>query len=98
MLAKIWRSFVAMRPVANSPPYTILGLCYKRADDQYARVVCRDGVVKGVVWVVAEVVETAGDTADAAGRGGGIGIGAEDHVRSAEDFEAVGMRMSGGVS
>ena len=47
----------------------------------------------GVVWEVAEVVETAGNTSGTGAREvGGIRVGAEDHVRSAEDFDAVGMR------
>ena len=51
----------------------------------------------GIVWVVAEVVETAGNTAGAGAREvGGIGVGAEDHVGGAEDFDAVWM--CGGVS
>jgi hypothetical protein len=47
--------------------------------------------------MVAEVVEAGGNTAGTGAREvGGIRVGAEDHVRSAEDFDAIGMR--GGVS
>ena len=90
-------AFVGCNP-GGGEETSILGLCYKGADDRYARGVGGNGVVEwGVVIGVTKEVVTAGHTAGAgSGKVGCVGERAKNHFGGAENFPSV--RVGGSVA
>ncbi len=77
---------------------SVLGLCYKRADDRDTRGVGRNGVIEwGVVVFVAEYAVVPGHTSGAgSGEIRSVRERAENHFGGPKNFVAVGV--GGGIS
>ncbi len=77
---------------------SVLGLCYKRADDRDMRGVDRNGVIEwSVVVVVAEYTVTPGHTSGLrSGEIRGVRERAKNHFGGPKTFVAVGV--GGGIS
>ncbi len=77
---------------------SVLGLCYKRADDRDTRGVGRNGVIEwGVVVVVSEYAVSPGHTSDPGSvEIRGVKKKAKNHFGGPKNFVAVGA--GGGIS